>query len=109
MLPRTERGAGGRSAMVTDHPVYDDGVLRITRIADPPGLAMAGEIDESTSLPVLARPSETTDRRASGAAHGRGAAAGRAGDHRLGHRPGADRGRAGLAGRPRAGQSGQTA
>jgi ABC-type transporter Mla MlaB component len=28
--------------------VYDDGVLRITNTDDPPGLAIAGEIDEST-------------------------------------------------------------
>lgn len=28
--------------------VYDDGVLRITEMYDPPGLAFAGEIDEGT-------------------------------------------------------------
>lgn len=28
--------------------VYDNGVLRITRTVSPPGLALAGEIDEST-------------------------------------------------------------
>jgi anti-anti-sigma factor len=39
--------------MVTGHPVYDDGVLRITRTADPPGLAIAGEIDESTYPALL--------------------------------------------------------
>ena len=32
----------------------DDGVLRITRTADPPGLALAGEIDESTYPALLA-------------------------------------------------------
>jgi anti-anti-sigma regulatory factor len=31
-----------------DHAVYDDGVLRITATSSPPGLAMAGEIDEGT-------------------------------------------------------------
>jgi ABC-type transporter Mla MlaB component len=34
--------------MTGDCAVYDDGVLRITITDDPPGLAMAGEIDEST-------------------------------------------------------------
>jgi len=34
--------------MTTDCAVYDDGVLRITNTDDPPGLAIAGEIDEST-------------------------------------------------------------
>ncbi len=34
--------------MTSDCVVYDDGVLRITNTADPPGLAIAGEIDEST-------------------------------------------------------------
>ena len=38
--------------MVTSDSVSEDGVLRITRTADPPGLAIAGEIDEST-YPVL--------------------------------------------------------
>jgi ABC-type transporter Mla MlaB component len=33
---------------VTEHSVYDDGVLRMTAIGRPPGLALAGEIDEST-------------------------------------------------------------
>jgi ABC-type transporter Mla MlaB component len=47
--------------MVTDHPVYDDGVLRISRTVDPPGLAMAGEIDESTYLPLLAALRELPD------------------------------------------------
>jgi ABC-type transporter Mla MlaB component len=34
--------------MTSDCAVYDDGVLRITNTDDPPGLAIAGEIDEST-------------------------------------------------------------
>jgi ABC-type transporter Mla MlaB component len=34
--------------MTNDCAVYDDGVLRITNTDDPPGLALAGEIDEST-------------------------------------------------------------
>jgi ABC-type transporter Mla MlaB component len=34
--------------MTGDCALYDDGVLRITATDDPPGLAMAGEIDEST-------------------------------------------------------------
>jgi ABC-type transporter Mla MlaB component len=47
--------------MVTDHPLYDDGVLRISRTVHPPGLAMAGEIDESTYLPLLAALRELPD------------------------------------------------
>jgi hypothetical protein len=34
--------------MTSGRPVYDDGVLRITRTSNPPGLALKGEIDEST-------------------------------------------------------------
>jgi ABC-type transporter Mla MlaB component len=34
--------------MTGDCALYDDGVLRITATDDPPGLAIAGEIDEST-------------------------------------------------------------
>jgi ABC-type transporter Mla MlaB component len=34
--------------MTGDRAVYDDGVLRITNTDDPPGLVIAGEIDEST-------------------------------------------------------------
>ena len=34
--------------MTGDCALYDDGVLRITTTDDPPGLAIAGEIDEST-------------------------------------------------------------
>jgi ABC-type transporter Mla MlaB component len=33
---------------VVQHAVYDDGVLRITAIGRPAGLALAGEIDENT-------------------------------------------------------------
>jgi anti-anti-sigma factor len=36
------------SKMVTAHDVYDDGVLQITATSNPPGLAIAGEIDEDT-------------------------------------------------------------
>jgi hypothetical protein len=34
--------------MTGDCALYDDGVLRITNTDDPPGLAIVGEIDEST-------------------------------------------------------------
>ena len=34
--------------MTSGATVYDDGVLRITSISNPPGLALEGEIDEST-------------------------------------------------------------
>ena len=34
--------------MTGDCALYDDGVLRVTATDDPPGLAIAGEIDEST-------------------------------------------------------------
>ena len=34
--------------MMSDRPVYDDGVLRITSTSHPPGLALEGEIDESS-------------------------------------------------------------
>jgi hypothetical protein len=34
--------------MTSDCVVYDDGVLRVTSTDDPPGVAIAGEIDEST-------------------------------------------------------------
>ncbi|HTS96453.1 MAG TPA: STAS domain-containing protein [Streptosporangiaceae bacterium] len=34
--------------MTSNYAVYDDGVLRITSTTRPPGLAIAGEIDEST-------------------------------------------------------------
>ena len=44
-----------------DEPVYDDGVLRVTRIpaAGPgPGYALAGEIDESTVCGLAAKLAE---------------------------------------------------
>lgn len=47
--------------MVTGHSASGDGVLRITRIADPPGLAIAGEIDESTYPALLAALRELPD------------------------------------------------
>jgi ABC-type transporter Mla MlaB component len=34
--------------MTNSYAVYDDGVLRITGTTNPPGLDIAGEIDEST-------------------------------------------------------------
>ena len=43
-----------------DSPAYDDGVLRITRTGPPPGLALAGEIDESTYSPLVATLDELT-------------------------------------------------
>ena len=33
---------------ISEHAVYDDGVLRVTRSGRPPIVALAGEIDEST-------------------------------------------------------------
>jgi ABC-type transporter Mla MlaB component len=47
--------------MVTGDSVSDDGVLRIARTADPPGLAIAGEIDESTYPVLLAALRELPD------------------------------------------------
>jgi anti-anti-sigma factor len=43
------------SKMVTAHGVYDDGVLRITATSNPPGLAIAGEIDEDTYPALVAK------------------------------------------------------
>jgi ABC-type transporter Mla MlaB component len=40
--------------MARDCDVYDDGVLRITSTDDPPGLVIAGEIDESTYPGLIA-------------------------------------------------------
>jgi hypothetical protein len=40
--------------MTSDCAVYDDGVLRITNTDDPPGLVIAGEIDESTYPGLMA-------------------------------------------------------
>ena len=45
------------SSAGTGQGVYDDGVLRITAIGNPPGLAIAGEIDEDT-YPALLRKLE---------------------------------------------------
>jgi ABC-type transporter Mla MlaB component len=43
--------------------VYDDGVLRITSTSNPPGLALEGEIDESTYPGLVqALQTSTTDR-----------------------------------------------
>lgn len=36
------------SEAVPGRPVYDDGVLRITEVGSPAGLAIAGEIDDDT-------------------------------------------------------------
>jgi ABC-type transporter Mla MlaB component len=38
--------------------VYDDGVLRITATCTPPGLAIAGEIDESTYRALVSKLAE---------------------------------------------------
>jgi ABC-type transporter Mla MlaB component len=46
------------SKMVTAHGVYDDGVLRITATSNPPGLAIAGEIDEDTYPALVAKLEE---------------------------------------------------
>jgi len=43
---------------MTGHDVYDDGVLRITVVSSPPGLAIAGEIDESTYLALVGKLAE---------------------------------------------------
>ena len=43
------------SKAVTAHGVYDDGVLRITPTRNPPGLAIAGEIDEDTYPALVAK------------------------------------------------------
>jgi ABC-type transporter Mla MlaB component len=40
------------------HPVYDDGVLRMTSIKTPPGLAIAGEIDEDTYPALVSKLEE---------------------------------------------------
>ena len=47
--------------MTGDCAVYDDGVLRIISTDDPPGLAIAGEIDESTYPGLLAALRRFTD------------------------------------------------
>jgi ABC-type transporter Mla MlaB component len=43
-----------------DGPAYDDGVLRITRTGPPSGLAIAGEIDESTYPALVTTLGELT-------------------------------------------------
>jgi anti-anti-sigma regulatory factor len=40
------------------HSVYDDGVLRMTPTRTPPGLAIAGEIDEDTYPALVSRLEE---------------------------------------------------
>lgn len=46
------------SQAVTADGVYDDGVLRITATRNPPGLAIAGEIDEDTYPALVAKLEE---------------------------------------------------
>jgi ABC-type transporter Mla MlaB component len=46
------------SKAVTAHGVYDDGVLQITATSNPPGLAIAGEIDEDTYPALVAKLEE---------------------------------------------------
>jgi ABC-type transporter Mla MlaB component len=53
-----------RFAMTSSYAVYDDGVLRITNTTDPPGLAIAGEIDESTYPGLLSALQRSADGRA---------------------------------------------
>ncbi len=47
--------------MTSDCAVYDDGVLRITSTDNPPGLAIAGEIDESTYPGLLGVLDQVTE------------------------------------------------
>jgi ABC-type transporter Mla MlaB component len=47
--------------MTGDCALYDDGVLRITTTDDPPGLAIAGEIDESTYAGLVSALDKLTD------------------------------------------------
>jgi hypothetical protein len=47
--------------MTGDRALYDDGVLRITTTDDPPGLAIAGEIDESTYEGLISALEKLTD------------------------------------------------
>jgi ABC-type transporter Mla MlaB component len=46
--------------MTPGYAVYDDGVLRITRTGTPPGLAIAGEIDESTYAALVTALAEAS-------------------------------------------------
>jgi ABC-type transporter Mla MlaB component len=50
--------------MTNSYAVYDDGVLRITNTANPPGLAISGEIDESTYPGLLSALQRSADGRA---------------------------------------------
>jgi anti-anti-sigma factor len=43
-MPRKAKPA----EVAAGHVVYDDGVLRMTATSSPPGMAIAGEIDEGT-------------------------------------------------------------
>jgi ABC-type transporter Mla MlaB component len=47
--------------MTGECALYDDGVLRITTTDDPPGLAIAGEIDESTYPGLVSALDKLTD------------------------------------------------
>jgi ABC-type transporter Mla MlaB component len=47
--------------MTGDCALYDDGVLRITTTDEPPGLAIAGEIDESTYAGLISALDKLTD------------------------------------------------
>jgi ABC-type transporter Mla MlaB component len=49
---------------MTNCPVYDDGVLRITSTTHPPGLTFEGEIDESTYPGLVQALQATTSGRA---------------------------------------------
>jgi ABC-type transporter Mla MlaB component len=46
--------------MSASQPVYDNGVLRISRTVRPPGLALAGEIDESTYAALVSVLNDVT-------------------------------------------------
>ena len=47
--------------MITSHPAYDDGVLRITCIGSPASLAIAGDIDGYTYAALLDTLRRLTD------------------------------------------------
>jgi hypothetical protein len=47
--------------MTGDCALYDDGILRVTTTDDPPGLAIAGEIDESTYPGLVSVLDKLTD------------------------------------------------
>jgi len=49
--------------MTSSYAVYDDGVLRITSTTRPPGLAIAGEIDESAYSGLLGALQRSADGR----------------------------------------------